>query len=114
MRISAWSSDVCSSDLDGLFQVLVERPEGVVVARNGYLIREGGGTYTQRRWLTAVTDEDLDEAVEVSRDAGLRTIAVLDGYPEPPKPLGGASLESKTTVSVIGIDLYLHSYELAE
>src|SRR3546814_586575 len=50
-----------SHSFDELFQVLVERPEDVVVARNGFLIREGGGNYTQRRWLTAVTDEAVDE-----------------------------------------------------
>ena len=43
-----------SHSVADLFADLVDRPEDVVIARNGFLIREGGPAYSQRLWLTAV------------------------------------------------------------
>lgn len=97
--------------MDGLFRQLVERREDVVVARNGFFIREGGPAYTARRWLTAVTEEDLDDAVDVIEAAGLETFAVLDEDPDAPA-IEGAVAMGTTRTSVVGVALYLHAYRL--
>ena len=101
-----------SRSFDRLFDQLVERPEDVIVARNGFLIREGGSAYRQRLWLSAVTDADLDRAVAVVRDSHHHTFAVLDEAPSAPTRLDGARLVRTDRTSVVGVPLYLHSYVL--
>jgi hypothetical protein len=101
-----------SHSFDSLFDELVERPEDVVVARNGFFIREGGDAYTERRWLTAVTEADVAFAIEVLRDSGLDTFALLDEEPTAPAVLHGADLVETVPTSVTGVRLYLHSYEV--
>jgi hypothetical protein len=106
-----WLSDR-SHSVDRLFDQLVERPEDVVVARNGFFIREGGDAYSERRWLTAATPEDLARVPGVVRAAGLETFAVLDEEPTAPASLKGARLLETIQTSVVGVRLYLHSYTL--
>lgn len=101
-----------SHSFDDLFDRLVDRPEDVVVARNGFFIREGGDAYRERRWLTAVTDADLAQAVALVGEADLRTFAVLDEEPEAPSRLHGARLVETVPTSVVGVPLFLHSYRL--
>ena len=99
-------------DFERLFDDLVERPEDVIVARNGFFIREGGDAYSERLWLTAVSDEDLEQAVRVVRAKGLETLAVLDQSPTAPADIRGAELVATSQTSVVGVRLYLHSYEV--
>jgi hypothetical protein len=109
----AWTAQR-THDVDRWFEVAAQRPEDVLIARNGFLVREGGAAYAQRRWLTAVSDEDLRVAVEVVEDAGLRTFGVLDDDPHAPRGVGGAALEGTDRVPFLGTALYLHSYRLPE
>jgi hypothetical protein len=97
---------------DRLFDELVERPEDVVIARNGFFIREGGAAYVERHWLTAVDDEALERAVEVVEESGGTTFAVLDEDESAPNDLHGAALVGTDRTTVTGVALYLHSYEL--
>lgn len=103
-----------SHGFDELFDELVERPEDVIVARNGFLIREGGAAYSKRLWLTAVTTEDLNHAVEVMRRSGLTTFATLDDERTPSIKIDGADLVGTDRTSVVNVPLYLHTYELAD
>jgi hypothetical protein len=101
-----------SHSFEDLFDGLVDRPEDVIISRNGFFIREGGEAYTERLWLTAVTDDDLARAAEVVDEAGHDTFAVLDDRPDAVERLPGAGLTGTTRVTVVGIPLYLHSYAL--
>jgi hypothetical protein len=101
-----------SHEFNRLFDELVERPEDVVIARNGFFIREGGAAYTERLWLTAVGERDLEQAVEVIERSGHRTFAVLDESAGAPGDIAGARLEGTSATSVTGVRLYLHSYSV--
>jgi hypothetical protein len=102
-----------SHGIDRWFAAVAERPEDVVIARNGFFVREGGAASAERRWLTAVTGADLRFAVRVVAEAGLETFAVLDEDPAAPSRLGGAELQRTDLAPLLGTDLYLHSYRLA-
>ena len=99
-----------SRSVDDLFDRLVERPEDVIVVRNGFFVREGGDAYSDRLWLRAVADADVPRAAEVVRASGHRTFAVLDETSTAPARIEGAALVGTTRTSVVGIALYLHSY----
>ncbi len=107
----AWLSER-SHAVDRWFEAAAERPEDVLIARNGFFVREGGTAGTARRWLTAVGDEDLRLAVGVVADAGLRTFAIVDEAPEAPPTLGGARLVGTDVTHFLDATLYLHSYDL--
>lgn len=100
-----------SHAVDDYFDMLVHRPEEVVIVRNGFFVREGGAAYSERLWLTAVSEDDLRFAVGVVKASGHTTFAVLDSRPGAVARLGSASLVSTTRTQVVGTDLYLHSYE---
>jgi len=95
-----------------LFDQLVERPEDVIVSRNGFFVREGGAAYSERLWLSAVTEADLDFAASVIERSGLDTFAVLDEDPTAAPEVAGADLTGTTEVKVVGVPLFLHSYRL--
>lgn len=101
-----------SHSFERLFDQLVERPEDVIVSRNGFFLREGGDAYSERLWLTAVTDNDLDFAVQVIQDSQHDSFAVLDQAPEAPTALDDATLVETTELRVVGVSVYLHSYSL--
>jgi hypothetical protein len=101
-----------SESVDRTFAALVDRPEDVLIGRNGFFVREGGPAYLERRWLTAVSDADLDVAVGVVRQAGLRTFATVDEAPEAPSTLDGAHLEGTDRQAYLGRPLYVHRYAL--
>lgn len=94
------------------FGALADRPEDVLIVRNGFFIREGGAAYAGEHWLTAVTAQDLHDAVFVVRRAGFDTFGVLDGEADAPRDLDGATLTSTAALPILGSALYLHSYEL--
>jgi hypothetical protein len=101
-----------SNEVDRTFDVLVERSEDVVVVQNGFFIREGGAAYSERRWLTAVSDVDLSFAVEVIERSGLDTFVVLAESPSAPDRLAGARLVETNVLTIFGDPQYLHSYTL--
>jgi len=101
-----------SHAVDQYFAELVERPEDVVVVRNGFFVREGGAAYAERLWLTAVSDDDLDAAVLVVDASGFDSFAVLDQRSSAPSQLGEADLRATSRSTVAGTDFYLHSYVL--
>ena len=106
-----WLADR-SHSIDAYFEELVRRPEEVVLVRNGFFVREGGAAYTDRLWLTAVSDDDLDRAVALVRRSGAASFGVLDNQPSAPVALHGAELIETSRRVVAGTAFYLHSYQL--
>ncbi|HVE94416.1 MAG TPA: hypothetical protein VNB24_05805, partial [Acidimicrobiales bacterium] len=54
------------------------RGEPVLISRVGHLVREGGGVHDLNRWLTAVSNADLQKAGAVAAASGAQRIAVVD------------------------------------
>lgn len=102
-----------SNAIDDYFDRLVALEEDVVVARNGFFIREGGPAYAERRWLTAVTDEDLALVPDLVRRAGLGSFAVIDAAPLP-NDLSGARAAGTEETRLLSAILYIHSYEIVD
>ena len=68
--------------IDDASRQIAARPEALVVSTWSHLFREGGAYYTpDRRWLTAETREQLDRALEIAREEGLDTIAIVSVGP---------------------------------
>jgi hypothetical protein len=107
----AWTSQR-THDVADWFRAADARPEDVLISRNGFHVREGGAAGTERRWLTAVSDADLDFAVHVVLEQGLRTFAVVDEHADAPGRLDGARLRGTDATDFLGAALYVHSYEL--
>jgi hypothetical protein len=101
-----------SHGVDRWFEEATARPEDVLIARNGFFVREGGAASADHRWLTAVSDADLRYAVGVVAEAGLHTFAVVDEDPAAPARLAGAALQGTDATDLLGARLYLHSYRL--
>ncbi|MBV9663154.1 MAG: hypothetical protein JOZ37_04230 [Actinobacteria bacterium] len=80
----AWLS-IRTHDVARASAALVRAPEPVLVSRVAHLAREGGAFYDDRHWLTAVTQTDLDHAVDVVQQAGFQRFGVvsLDAKPGP-------------------------------
>ncbi len=81
----AWLSVRSHAVADAMEQ-LVARNDESVLSLEAHLLREGGAFYTEDlRWLTAVDDRQLDEAVGVLRLAGVQEVAVVtrSGSPRP-------------------------------
>lgn len=100
-------------EVDRWFREVADRPEDVLISRNAFFVREGGAASDDRRWLTAVSASDLEVAVHVVEEEGLRTFALVDDDATAPRELLGASLSGTTVTDFLGNPLYLHSYELA-
>ncbi|HJR25612.1 MAG TPA: hypothetical protein VJ804_09075, partial [Acidimicrobiales bacterium] len=107
----AWTADR-GHEVADWFEEVGTRPEDVLIARNGFLVREGGAAGADRRWLVAVGEEDLRAAVQLVADAGLRTFATVDEDPTAPPGLGDARLTGTSRAPFLGEDLYLHAYAL--
>jgi len=101
-----------SHEVDRYFAELVERPEDVIVVRNGFFVREGGSAYAERLWLTAVSDDDVRVAVDIVEESGFDSFATLDNSPGALERLHGAELQGSTRSSVAGTWFYVHSYLL--
>ncbi|MGI8791931.1 MAG: hypothetical protein ACR2H3_01925 [Acidimicrobiales bacterium] len=52
--------------------------DAVVVSRWGQLGREAGAFYDDRRWLTAITDDDARDALQIARRAGARQVVMIE------------------------------------
>src|SRR3546814_10034310 len=88
MRISDWSSDVCSSDLDGRLEPHPARKIGAVAARAG-----GGGADGRGR------SADAGIPAAVGRAQPVADVRQLDlpgpPLPAPPDAIAGTSLQDR-------------------
>lgn len=81
----AWLADRSHAVADAMEHV-VARHDDVVISREAHLLREGGAFYApDRRWLTALTDDDLTEALDVAVRSGADQVALVQvaGRPRP-------------------------------
>jgi hypothetical protein len=94
---------------------LAQRPEPVLVSRVAHLVREGGGVLDIDRWLTAVTDADLQKAASVAQASGADRIAVVDEESHPRSEHVGAYIydgRSTRLEYLPGIYLRVSAYRL--
>ncbi len=99
-----------SHDVEAFFDDLADRPEDVVISANGFFVREAGPAYDERRYLSIGRGADLEGAVDVVRDAGFDTFAVLAGRGDAPDL--EATLVGTDVVDFLGVPLGYHRYEL--
>jgi len=100
-----------SHAVDRFFEALSGRSEDVIVSTNGFLVREAGPAYDDRRYLSVGRGGDLDGAVEVARRSGAAEVTVLTEAALPPS-VAGRRRESEQ-LSFLGVPIYLHTYELS-
>src|SRR3546814_19949444 len=82
MRISDWSSDVCSSDLRGRVRIPIRDPRGRVIAFGGRVIGDGEPKYLNSP-ETPLFDPgrtlyNLDRAAPAARKTG--RVLVVEGH----------------------------------
>lgn len=104
---AAWLS-VRSHGVDQFFDDLAERDEDVVVVTNGFLVREAGSAYGDRLYLSLHESADLAGAVDIVRESGLDSFAVLDDGEDPPDV--DADLLGSDVVEFLGVPLWYHRY----
>jgi hypothetical protein len=91
---------------------LYARKDPVLISRVAHLAREGGAYYHYggRPWLTAVTDEEAQAAVDVVRAAGLPGFAVVDDGKGPLHTPAGFMPTGTDHVEFLGLRLRISSY----
>lgn len=73
----AWLG-VRSHSVDRFFDDVVEQSEDVVIARQAFLIREGGAVSIDRQWLSTANEQQFGAAVQIARDVGADAFTVLE------------------------------------
>lgn len=101
-----------SHGVDRFFDEVASRPEDVIISTNGFLVREAGPAYGERRYLSVSRRGDLAGAVEVASSAGADTIGVLTASASPPRVRGEPT--STTELDFLGVPLFVHSFELTD
>lgn len=99
-----------SHQVDEFFEDLAERPEDVVISTNGFLVREGGPAYEERRYLSIGRDASLRGAVDVVEAAGLDTFGVLSDLRELPT-LDARAIDVEP-MEFLGVRLWYHRFSL--
>lgn len=74
-----------SHGADDFFQQVVADAEPVVIARQAFLLREGGATLVGRRWLSVEDEQEFTRAVDLARSIGEERFTVLE-WEEPAPP----------------------------
>lgn len=105
----AWL-DQRSQDVEDFFAVLARQPEDVVISTNGFLVREAGPAYDERRYLSVGRRGTVEGAVRVVEDAGFDTFAIVTLDEEPPATR--AEHRSSDIVRFVGVPIWYHRYEL--
>lgn len=99
-----------SHEVEAFFDDLAEQPEDVVVFANGFLVREAGPAYDDRRYLSVGRRGTLRGATGVVRDSGAESFAIVSDRPEPPS-VGASPVDSSPT-DLLGEPLWYHRYDL--
>jgi hypothetical protein len=87
-------------------------PEPILVSRIAHLVREGGGVHDLDRWLTALSNKDLDRVGRIADATGADRIAVVDfkGRKQPPA-IGGLRRQNPTQTVQFVRDVPLQVWE---
>jgi hypothetical protein len=71
--------------VDEFFNRVVAEAEPVVIARQAFLLREGGATGVGRQWLSVEDEAEFIRAVDLARRVGAERFSVLEWEgPAPP------------------------------
>jgi hypothetical protein len=91
---------------------LVERPEPVLISRVAHVFREAGWFAGDHRWLTALTDQEVEDAAAIVGDAGFDTfgLVTLDRTSPPPTIAGYAPVRSEVVPFMSGQPLRVITY----
>ena len=106
---------VRSRSVDALFEDLTAVDAEVVIARNGFLLREGGAATVGQPWLSTGDEEAFTLATEVAEAAGARRVAVVEyGAAAPPDEVvpDGWSEATRTESSLAGTGIGIVVYEV--
>ena len=91
---------------------LYRRRDPVLISRVAHLAREGGAYYSYggRPWLTAVTEQEQQAAVDVVRRAGAPGFAVVDDGTGRSPSFAGFAPSDVSHVEFLGLRLRITSY----
>jgi hypothetical protein len=94
------------------------RHDQVLISRQAHTFREGGAFYdSSRHWLTATTDAELQEAVDIARRSGATELALVqDPAQSAPKQLGGYTRVRTQLVAFVRPDVHVAvvTYRIAQ
>jgi hypothetical protein len=101
-----WLSVRSHTVADGM-ETILARHDDMLVSRQTHFLREGGAFYDeQRKWLTATTDDQLRDAVDIASRTGTLEFAVIDAPDRAqPRQLGAYERGSTELVSFIRPDV---------
>lgn len=77
---------VRSRSVDHLFVELRAVEADVLIARNPFLVREGGAAVVDEQWLSVNSEDAFQVAVRVAEQSGARTVAVVEYEAAAPPP----------------------------
>lgn len=109
----AWIS-VRSNDVAEFFDDVQAKGEPVLIARQAFLLREGGAAVVDRRWLSAENEQEFTEGVDIARQLGEERFTVLewDGAAPPDAALPDDVREvSRDLLSFAGTPVGILTYE---
>ena len=103
--------------VDRFFDRVERVSEPVLVARQAFVLREGGASVVDRRWLSAADETEFTEAVDIARKVGEERFSVLewDAEAPPESVLPGDVVEiDRTRLDFLGTPVGLVTYEFVE
>ncbi len=99
-----------SHDVDDFFERLVERPEPVLIASDGFLLREGGAVTVDQTWLSLGRNEPFIGALEIAERSGAERVGLVSPVAEPPAREGWTAV-STTQLELLDTPYFVHTYE---
>lgn len=106
----AWLG-VRSHDVAAFFDDLADRPDDVIISTNGFLVREAGPAYDERRFLSLGRGATVSGAVDIVERAGLDTLAVLASDRTPPEL--DADFVATERLDFLGVTLWYHRFAIS-
>lgn len=108
---------VRSHSVDEFFEDVQATAEPVVIARQAFLLREGGAAVVGERWLSAQNEDEFLIAVDIARDVGEERFSVLewDGKAPPPAALPDDVREvERVELSFVNTPVGMITYEFVD
>ena len=106
-----WLS-VRTHDVSRFFDALGSRPEPVLIASDGFLIREGGAAGLDEQWLSLGRGEPFIGALDIAEAAGVDRIGLVSPVAEPPERPGWTAIAT-TELELLDGPYYVHTFRLA-
>ena len=82
----------------------------MIISTDAFLVREGGGSYLDRKYLSLGRRGSVDGAVDVLERSGLETFGILTHDVQ--GPAVDAVEVGATKLTFLGDTLWLHSYDV--